>query len=1133
MILFQEDWAKHNATIHDDTNNKSFIRIAMVLKRMGIQNYQFPLSLMQPELARYNPHNLTDPSKELRMKIGLECSINPWYFFREVVRLPASGGDPIPIIANRAMLAMIWCFFNNISYIAIQPRQTGKAQPLYSKIKTPTGWTTMGDVQLGDAITVPDGTSASIIGIYPQGIKAIYRITFEDGRFADCCDEHLWKIYNRNLSPEFKHHSIISLQDIRYYLATHSHADLFIPLTLAETESTGKRYLGISSVAFIGHEQARCIEVDHPDHLYVTDNFIVTHNTIGACAIITWILYLGGRSMEMSLYTKDSELVQANVGRIKTMRESLPKYLILQQTSDTDNKEGLSYSKFNNKYRTAIAKPSRQDADNLGRGMTSPMIHIDEPGYCTNIDITYPIMMLSTIRAIANARDRGQPHSNILTTTASPIDTARGRYTFDMVNRAMSFSETLYDLKDKTEFKAIVKANSANDMINGTFSYLMLGLDHKWYEDACRISEASKEVNDRELLNMWTSGSETSIIDAADIKIMNAHRFEPDHVEIIQNYAVKWYVPESVRKSTQFHQHHYILGMDGSESIGEDFTTLVMINVSDMSVVCTFRCNESNIIKLGMFIAEFLISYPTVTFIPESNSTGRSIIDVIALIFQKHRINPYRRIYNEIVQKRDDPAMARISLDDPDLTDTSLKKYLGFRTTAKTRPFLYKNTLKKAVSLNATRIKDINLVAELSALSVVNGRIDHSENGHDDMCFIGSTLVRTDKGNRPISELKIGDLVLTRQGYKPILHIFKSEKEVISKFGFTGTENHPFITPIDGIVEFKDLTPETRVYTWNEKQSVITEKTITDILNQTDHNSETIITDTIKTKVHPWHFIGRYMRMLKDLFQKSRTFIIRTKTISTTPSKISNVSRRLSILRNILPLKRHEGSLLNFREKEIHWGCGVENIQKNPAPYVLQTEFVEQENLLPNGESLTQSLHTKQRFVQEAAQNESNHKAVVYNLYIADCHEYFANDVLVHNCIAYLLSCWLLFFGENLHHYGLDVRSILMSITADGSVIDPTHRDQQLDIRRQIKQYEDLIGNTPSPLLKNTYRQRILLLQDRLDHGITIEPVASAKINQDVSEYGKTLYTPQEFARSDKTRNDTDDLYRRVIKLLH
>jgi hypothetical protein len=982
VILFQNDWATENANIHYDTNNKSFIRAAMVLKRLGIQNYQWPLALYQSELAKYDPHNLKDNSEELRLKIGLECKVNSMYFFREVLRLPSAGGDPIPVNANRGILAMFWCFFNNISYVSIQPRQSGK--------------------------------------------------------------------------------------------------------------------------------------------------------TIGACAIITWVMYIGGHNIEMSLYTKDSDLVQANVGRIKTMRESLPKYLLFKQPTDTDNKEGLSYSKFENKYLTNIAKPSRQDADNLARGMTSPVLHIDEPGYCTNIDISYPIMMLSTITAIANARAQGQPHSNILTTTAAPIDTKRGKFTFDLVNKAMPFTENLYDLRNNAELKQLVRTNSKNGIINGTFSYQMLGKSREWYEEACRISEAPKDVNDRELLNMWTSGSESSLLDAEIIRIINANRHEPEHTEIISDYVVKWYIPESVRASNQFKQRRSILGMDSSENIGEDFTTLVLIDVTDMSVICTFRCNESNTIKLGMFIAEFLMMYPGVTFIPERNSTGGAIIDVITLVFQKHHINPFRRIYNEIVQRRDDPQMGRISLDDPDVIDTTIKKYLGFRTTAKTRPFLYKNTLKKAVALNAVRIHDVTLISELSALAVVNGRIDHAENGHDDMCFIGSTLVRTDKGNRPISELKIGDLVLTRQGYKPILHIFKSEKEVISKFGFTGTENHPFITPIDGIVEFKDLTPETRVYTWNEKQSVITEKTITDILNQTDHNSETIITDTIKTKVHPWHFIGRYMRMLKDLFQKSRTFIMWTKTISTTPSKISNVSRRLSILRNILPLKRHEGSLLNFREKEIHWGCGVENIQKNPAPYVLQTEFVEQENLLPNGESLTQSLHTKQRFVQEAAQNESNHKAVVYNLYIADCHEYFANDVLVHNCIAYLLACWLIFFGENLHYYGIDVRSILMSVTSDGNAIDPEHRDAQLELRRQIKTYEDLLNTTSSILLKNNYRQKILLLQDRLDHTVTVEPIASSKINPDANEYGTTLYTPQEFARTEKKNQvNAGDVFRRAMKMLH
>lgn len=35
----------------------------------------------------------------------------------------------------------------------------------------------------------------------------------------------------------------------------------------------------IENVEFVGQKEAKCILIDHPDHLYLTNNFIVTHNT--------------------------------------------------------------------------------------------------------------------------------------------------------------------------------------------------------------------------------------------------------------------------------------------------------------------------------------------------------------------------------------------------------------------------------------------------------------------------------------------------------------------------------------------------------------------------------------------------------------------------------------------------------------------------------------------------------------------------------------------------------------------------------------------------------------------------------------------------------------------------------------
>jgi ATP-dependent Clp protease ATP-binding subunit ClpB len=80
----------------------------------------------------------------------------------------------------------------------------GKAQPLDARIKTPSGWTTMGDVRVGDLVTTPDGSSARVTHTFPQGKKQIYRIHFKDGRWADACGEHLWKVYGPHLGTDKK-----------------------------------------------------------------------------------------------------------------------------------------------------------------------------------------------------------------------------------------------------------------------------------------------------------------------------------------------------------------------------------------------------------------------------------------------------------------------------------------------------------------------------------------------------------------------------------------------------------------------------------------------------------------------------------------------------------------------------------------------------------------------------------------------------------------------------------------------------------------------------------------------------------------------------------------------------------------
>ena len=73
---------------------------------------------------------------------------------------------------------------------------TGKAQPVDSLVLTPNGFKQIGSLVVGDDVIDPtDGSIKKINGVFPQGEKQVYKITFSDGRTVDCCKEHLWKVW--------------------------------------------------------------------------------------------------------------------------------------------------------------------------------------------------------------------------------------------------------------------------------------------------------------------------------------------------------------------------------------------------------------------------------------------------------------------------------------------------------------------------------------------------------------------------------------------------------------------------------------------------------------------------------------------------------------------------------------------------------------------------------------------------------------------------------------------------------------------------------------------------------------------------------------------------------------------------
>ena len=71
----------------------------------------------------------------------------------------------------------------------------GRAQPLSSGVLTPEGFRPIGSLRVGDLVTGSDGRPTPVIGVYPQGRKAVFRVRTQDGASTLCCGEHLWHVF--------------------------------------------------------------------------------------------------------------------------------------------------------------------------------------------------------------------------------------------------------------------------------------------------------------------------------------------------------------------------------------------------------------------------------------------------------------------------------------------------------------------------------------------------------------------------------------------------------------------------------------------------------------------------------------------------------------------------------------------------------------------------------------------------------------------------------------------------------------------------------------------------------------------------------------------------------------------------
>lgn len=470
-----------------------------------------------------------------------------------------------------------------------------------------------------------------------------------------------------------------------------------------------------------------------------------TGKSVSTDTLMTGLMNIWANNTTINLITKDNKLRASNIERLKQMRDLLPDYIYWANPNDADNTELMTNVALNNRYKTAVGRNDRVGADKLGRGLTVPIMHFDEFAYINLVEISTPVALSSGSAAREEAANADQPYGNIFTTTAGSLNDRDGKYAHSFMTGGAPWTEKFFDLKNQQELAKVVRKQSTGlkALIYGPFNHRQLGRTDEWLLAKLEESASSGEAADKDYLNIWPTGTEGSPLSPEDKRRVKEGEREPLYTELTkEGYILRWFV-EQQDIVHRMANGHYVLGVDPSELLGEnnDATGFVVIDVETHDVVCSGRYNESNVPMLSAFIANFLIQFKNVTFIPERKSTGIAILDQVFILLVHAGEDPFRRIYNRIVDNPEEFKTEWREVQAPLYSRTSNlydrnKRHFGFNTSgagAHSRDALYKDALKSVLQYGARRLHDKVLTDELLSLTIKNGRIDHSSGKHDDM----------------------------------------------------------------------------------------------------------------------------------------------------------------------------------------------------------------------------------------------------------------------------------------------------------------------------------------------------------------------------------------------------------------
>lgn len=458
--------------------------------------------------------------------------------------------------------------------------------------------------------------------------------------------------------------------------------------------------------------------------------------TISALCWYLWVFNFGTTDAEITFLNKQMKDSKLNLQRLKDIRAMLPSYLQMDQAFSVVNGKKLKVSSTvesiqnpanRNLIKTAPSAKNEIGAANLLRGRSIVFLYADEWAFIPYNKTIYTntIPALKTVQI--NAKKVGKPYGILLTTTPGILTTDEGRYANYMRNEATQFDEMWYDLTYQ-QIMQIIDANTKSNFVHVIFTYQQIGRDEAWFKDMCKDMQFQWDDIRREVLLEWSENPANSPFTKEQLEAVSRLVHPPvDKKLVLGKYVLNIYNNKIPLRPDMVPRYPPIMGVDVSGGYNQDSSAITIIDSYTTEVLACLNSNSISPIDLARAIYEITTRwYPNAVINVERNGGfGASVL--AALINSKVKQNLYFEIKDRVIEETNDGI--RI------VRKKQKTRVFGLDSTKDRRDLLIE-ILRQRMEYHKDKFISPIIYNELKQMEVKrNGKVEHSDNSHDDQVF--------------------------------------------------------------------------------------------------------------------------------------------------------------------------------------------------------------------------------------------------------------------------------------------------------------------------------------------------------------------------------------------------------------